>query len=112
MKKSLEKRFGCVAFAAQIVGDKWTPLIIKNLCEGRSRFSEMQIENGINPRTLSAKLDFLEETGILTKEIFPGKPPKVEYSLTQKGEDLIPILKSMASWGDKYFSADIASETV
>lgn len=104
--KKVEKRFGCVAFAAQILGDKWTPLIIKNLCEGRSRFSEMQTENGINPRTLSAKLDFLEESGIVKKDVFPEKPPKVEYSLTEKGLDLIPILKSMAAWGDKYNLVD------
>jgi DNA-binding HxlR family transcriptional regulator len=102
MKKVVEKRFGCVAFAAQILGDKWTPLIIKNLCEGRCRFSEMQQLNKINPRTLSAKLDFLEESQIITKIIHPEVPVRVEYSLTQKGQDLIPILRSMAAWGDKY----------
>lgn len=106
MKKVVEKRIGCVAFAAQILGDKWTPLIIKNLCEGRSRFSEMQSENGINPRTLSAKLDFLEVSGILKKAIYPEKPPRVEYSLTAKGVDLVPILKSMAAWGDKYSATE------
>jgi len=109
MKKSVEKRFGCVAFAAQILGDKWTPLIIKNLCEGHARFSEMQAINRINPRTLSAKLDFLEQAGIITKTIYPEVPARVEYSLTVKGKDLIPILRSMAAWGDKYFSAENSS---
>ncbi len=102
MKKPVEKRVGCVAFAAQIFGDKWTPLIIKNVYEGQCRFSEMQLLNQINPRTLSARLDFLEKSGIITKEIFSEAPPRVEYSLTAKGQDLIPILKSMAAWGDKY----------
>ncbi len=102
MKKEVEKRFGCVAFAAKILGDKWTPLIIKNLWEGNCRFSKMQSENGINPRTLSAKLDFLEKSEIIKKVVYPEMPPRVEYSLTEKGQDLIPILRSMAAWGDKY----------
>jgi len=104
MKRIVEKRFGCVAFAAKILGDKWTPLIIKNVCEGHTRFSEMQTLNRINPRTLSAKLDLLEESEIITKTIFPGSVTRVDYALTEKGEDLIPILRSMAAWGNKYSS--------
>lgn len=102
MKRVVEKRIGCVAFAAKILGDKWTPLIIKNLCEGHSRFSSMQLQNKINPRTLSAKLDMLEQTEIISKVIYSEVPPRVEYTLTEKGRDLIPILRNMAAWGDKY----------
>jgi DNA-binding HxlR family transcriptional regulator len=104
MKQVLEKRIGCVALAAKVLGDKWTPLIIKNLCEGVTRFSTMQLQNQINPRTLSAKLDTLEHAGIITKVIYSEVPPRVEYSLTEKGSDLIPILRSMAAWGNKYHS--------
>jgi DNA-binding HxlR family transcriptional regulator len=57
---------------------------------------------GISPRTLSQRLDELEQNKIITKECFAEVPPRVEYTLTQKGKDLIPILKSMAAWGGKY----------
>jgi len=103
MKKIIvEKRMGCVAFAATIMGDKWNPLIIRILCNGSSRFSLLQGEMGINPRTLSARLDFLEHHRIIERTLHSEVPPRVEYSLTPKGQDLIPILKSMARWGDKY----------
>lgn len=98
----IEKSPGCIAFAAKILGDKWNPLIIKNLCEKKKRFSELQRLLKINPRTLSARLDFLEKASILTRTVYPEVPPKVEYAVTQKGQDLVPVFNSMAAWGDKY----------
>lgn len=102
MHKKIEKKPGCVAFAAKILGDTWTILIIQNLCDGCLRFGELQNVVGVNPRTLSARLDFLEESGIIIRKIYSEVPVKVEYSLTTKGKDLIPILKKMADWGGKY----------
>lgn len=99
---SIEKRTGCVAFAAQVIGDKWNPLILRFLCDGPSRFSQLQLAITVNPRTLSARLDLLERHNIITRTIHSEVPPRVEYTLTEKGQDLIPILKSMAKWGDKY----------
>ncbi len=100
----VEPRSGCVAFASKILGDKWTPLMIRNLCDGPLRFSTIQNRLNINPRTLSAKLVFLEEAGVISKISYAEVPPRVEYSLTTKGADLIPILNQMADWGDKYAS--------
>jgi DNA-binding HxlR family transcriptional regulator len=95
----------CVARTTQIIGDKWTPLLITALSGGTLRFCELQnLAGGLNPRTLSARLDNLEAEKIITKETFSSVPPKVEYTLTQKGNDLIPVLKSMAEWGEKYIS--------
>jgi DNA-binding HxlR family transcriptional regulator len=101
-KKIIEKRFGCVAFAAKILGDKWTPLLIQNLYQEDGRFSSIQQTVKINPRTLSSRLDFLESVGIVARTVHTDSPPRVEYTLTNKGKDLIPILKKMAEWGDRY----------
>jgi DNA-binding HxlR family transcriptional regulator len=101
----IEKHPGCVTAALNILGNKWTALIVMQLAEGPSRFSILERAlPGISPRTLSQRLDDLEQKKIITKKIFATVPPKVEYKLTKKGEDLIAILKSMANWGDKYSS--------
>lgn len=93
----------CVATAAAIVGSKWTPQLIYALANGVERFCELQKEaGGINPRTLSARLDELEQTGIVRKNTFAEVPPRVEYILTEKGRDLLPILECMVEWGEKY----------
>ena len=99
----IENRPGCVAAALAILGNKWTALIVKELSEGCARFSALeQALGGISPRTLSQRLDEMQHCGLITKKSFAEVPPRVEYTLTAKGRDLLPILKSMAAWGDKY----------
>ncbi len=103
-KKSLEPKVGCIASAMEIVGNKWTALIIRDLFEGSKRFGELEISVGnINPRTLSQRLDDLENHGIITKKSYSEVPPRVEYTLTRKGRDLLPIIEQMATWGTKYY---------
>jgi DNA-binding HxlR family transcriptional regulator len=105
-KKRLEKKDGCIATAMEIIGSKWTALILRDLHEGPKRFGELERSlEGISPRTLSQRLDDLEQCHILTKEVFNEVPPRTEYTLTQKGRDLVPVLQQMASWGDKYYEA-------
>lgn len=100
---TLEPRLGCIAAALRIIGQKWTALIIRDLCEGPKRFGELERSvTGINPRTLSQRLEALERYGIITKKTFAEVPPRTEYTLTDKGKDVIPILRQMAAWGDKY----------
>jgi DNA-binding HxlR family transcriptional regulator len=73
------------------------------LSQGCARFSHLEKSvEGINPRILSQRLDYLEQKGIIIKKNFAEVPPRIEYTLTQKGKDLSPILKSMAAWGYKY----------
>jgi DNA-binding HxlR family transcriptional regulator len=91
--------------ALQIIGDKWSGLIIHQLREGPRRFGELEQELHIGPRTLSQRLDSLEERLIISKRVYAEAPPRVEYTLTEKGRDLLPILQSMASWSEKYIAA-------
>jgi DNA-binding HxlR family transcriptional regulator len=100
---NIEKRPGCVAAALAILGNKWTALIVKELAEGCARFSTLEHAlKGISPRTLSQRLDEMERCKLITKKSFAEVPPRVEYTLTQKGKDLLPILRSMGEWGEKY----------
>jgi DNA-binding HxlR family transcriptional regulator len=103
---SLEPKIGCIASAMEIIGNKWTALILRDLASGSSRFCNLEKSVGkINPRTLSQRLDDLEAHGIITKQTFAEVPPRTEYTLTAKGRDLIPVLEAMAIWGDKYYDA-------
>ena len=101
----LEQKTGCIASAMAIIGSKWTALILRDLFSGPKRFCELEESVGnINPRTLSQRLDDLERHGIISRRSFAEVPPRTEYTLTKKGEDLLPILKQMAAWGKKYTS--------
>jgi DNA-binding HxlR family transcriptional regulator len=102
----LEPKAGCIASAMEIIGSKWTALILRDLSSGPKRFSELEKSvGGVNPRTLSQRLDDLERHAIITKQSFAEVPPRIEYALTPKGDDLVPVLKEMSAWGDKYYNA-------
>jgi DNA-binding HxlR family transcriptional regulator len=106
VKSKLEPKVGCIASAMEIIGNKWTALILRDLFSGPKRFCELEKSVGnINPRTLSQRLDDLEAHGIISKKRFAEVPPRIEYSLTKKGHDLQPVLHQMANWGTKYYDA-------
>jgi DNA-binding HxlR family transcriptional regulator len=99
----LESKDGCIASAMGVIGNKWTALILRDLFGGPKRFCELEKSvGGVNPRTLSQRLTILEENGIIKKATFNEVPPRSEYTLTQKGEDLLPVLQKMSDWGAKY----------
>lgn len=103
--RPLEPRVGCIASASKIIGNKWTALILRDLAEGQNRFCQLQSSVGqINPRTLSQRLDELEDCGIISRKQFGRTSSRTEYRLTTKGKDLLPILRQMAVWGTKYYS--------
>lgn len=105
LAKPLEPNIGCIASAMEIIGNKWTALILRDLCGGSKRFCELEKSVGnINPRTLSQRLDDLEDQGIITKKTYAEVPPRTEYTLTRKGLDLQPVLEQMATWGTKYYT--------
>src|SRR5258708_13272750 len=87
-----------VCRTADVVCGKWTLLLVRDLAEGRTRFCELERSlAGISPRTLSLRLRALEEEGIVERHTYPEVPPRVEYSLTDKGQALLPILEAMPS---------------
>lgn len=100
---------GCVKAATKILGDKWTPQLLRFFVnEDAVRFCQIQdLVEGINPRTLSARLDSLEKEGIIEK-IFPAEKSRCEYRLTQKGKELTPILRDMQAWSDRYAATQLA----
>lgn len=108
----LEPTVGCIASAMEVIGSKWTALILRDLAAGPLRFSELEKSVGsINPRTLSQRLDALESQGIVSRETCNDSPSRLEYCLTGKGRDLIPVLEQMAAWGTKYHGRDTAATT-
>jgi DNA-binding HxlR family transcriptional regulator len=92
-----------VCATADIVCGKWTLLVIRDLAEGPARFCELERSlEGISPRTLSLRLRALEEHGIVERRTYPEVPPRVEYSLTPKGEALAPLIEDMRRFGREH----------
>src|SRR6476620_6931708 len=89
-----------VAASAEIIGAKWTALLVHDLSEGPRRFSQLERScSGISPRTLAERLRALEHEGIVVRRSYPESPPRVEYELTDKGESLLPIIAEMRRFG-------------
>ncbi|MCB9994356.1 MAG: helix-turn-helix transcriptional regulator [Hyphomicrobiaceae bacterium] len=90
-----------VARTADIISGKWTTLIIRDLLSGTKRYSQLQKSlAGISPRMLAERLNMLAEHGIVSKTIYPTVPPKTEYSLTDRGLALGPMIEAMAVFGE------------
>lgn len=84
----------------EVIGGKWTVQILRDLFDGTRRFGQLQQSlGGVSPKMLIARLRELEERGLVTRTLFPEIPPRVEYSLTDDGKTLKPIVESMAEWG-------------
>ena len=107
--KTATKHIGCVKAATEILGDKWTPQLLRCLAnETTVRFCQLQdLTAGINPRTLSARLDSLEDHGIIAKTQTPTTS-RCEYRLTAKGKALLPILQQMEQWSTRYSNPSIS----
>lgn len=93
-----------VESAARIIGQKWTLQIVHRLMDCRcKRFCELQEElGGVNPSTLSSRLKMLEDQGLVDRVQVSSIPPHVEYSLTDKGSELAPVLNEIAKWGNRW----------
>lgn len=92
-----------VEMTLQLIGDKWKVLIIRDLLTGTKRFNElMRSVSGITQKVLTSHLRAMEQAGLVTRKIYPQVPPKVEYTLTDTGYSLKPILDSMVAWGTDY----------
>ncbi len=92
-----------VALTVALIGSKWKLLIIRNLLRRPWRFNELHRDlDGVSQKVLTSSLRELEADGLVHREVFPEVPPRVEYSLTDLGRTLEPVLKSMEEWGKRY----------
>ncbi len=102
--KSKEELPKCpVATTVSLIGGKWKLLILRNLLARPWRFNELQKSlEGISQKVLTESLRSMEADGIITRTIYPEVPPRVEYALSELGETMRPIIKSMEEWGMGY----------
>ena len=92
-----------VEITLQLIGDKWKVLIIRDLLEGTKRFNElMRSVEAITQKVLTSHLRAMEAAGLVNRKVYPEVPPKVEYSLTETGLSLKPVLDAMVAWGTDY----------
>ena len=103
MKKKDELPECPVAITVSLIGSKWKLLILRNLLSRPWRFNELQKSlEGISQKVLTDSLRSLEKDGIITRTVFPEVPPRVEYALSELGENMRPILKAMETFGQDY----------
>ena len=100
----MEKKDNCpVAATIELIGGKYKALILWHLAEKKLRFSELRkVIRNATPKMLTQQLRELEADNLIHREVFPVIPPKVEYSLTETGQSLMPILAAMRDWGAGY----------
>ena len=92
----------CTSLTMGIIGGKWKTVILYHLMDGTKRYNELRKDMPtVTERTLSLQLKKLEEDGVVSRKVYTKKPPlRVEYQLTDLGKSLIPIVQSIADWGD------------
>ena len=93
-----------VARALDIVGERWSVLILRDLfLQGARKFQDFESSlTGISPNTLSARLKRLEDGGIVERRFYAEHPPRAEYVLTAKGRELGPVMKALRAWGERH----------
>ncbi|MEC9435144.1 MAG: helix-turn-helix domain-containing protein [Pseudomonadota bacterium] len=96
-----------VARAAELLGDPWTLLILRELFLGARRFDDFQRQTGGSPHLLSQRLKRLEADGVVRRRRYSLRPPRDEYRLTEKGRDLWPVVAALKGWGDRWLADDV-----
>lgn len=103
MNELIQDQPTCIQATLRILGDKWTGLILQQLSDGPLTFSKLEISlEHISPRTLSQRLDKLENEKIIEKRMYCEHPPRFKYVLSSKGAELQEVLAKMAEWGAKH----------
>ena len=97
-----------IAGTLEIIGDRWTILILRDAFRGVRRFDEIQHDLGIARNVLTDRLNKLVDAGVLEKRMYQDRPARYEYRLTAKGVDLSPALVALMRWGDKHLAGDHA----
>jgi DNA-binding HxlR family transcriptional regulator len=98
-----------IAEAAKLLGDKWTLIVLRDLAKGSCRFKELEHSGeGISPSILTARLRELEERGLVNRKSYAEIPPRVEYTLTPKGQDAGPVVEALRAYGEKWLTCERA----
>jgi len=107
VKRSSVGHFSCsIARSLDVVGEWWTPLILRDIFAGKRRFEEIQADLGIARNILSDRLSTLVERGLLERRRYQESPERFEYRLTEMGVDFFPVLVAMTKWGDRWLAGD------
>lgn len=104
LSRTYEGQVCSVARTLELIGERWTVLILREVFRGNRRFDQMQGALGIARNVLTARLEHLQEAGILERRRYQERPARYEYMLTEKGIDLWPVLMQMLIWGDKHLA--------
>jgi DNA-binding HxlR family transcriptional regulator len=99
-----DTRSGCpIATTLDIVGDRWTLVVLRDLLTGKSRFNQfLGSPERITTNVLTDRLDMMERAGLVTKAPYQDRPKRMEYSLTRKGESLLPVMQEMCRWANAH----------
>jgi DNA-binding HxlR family transcriptional regulator len=106
LKHTYDGQHCSIAGTLEIVGERWTLLILRDAFLGVHRFEDLQRRNGVARNVLAARLQRLVDEGLLRRERYSDRPPRDEYRLTEKGVDLWPVIVSLLQWGDKHVNPD------
>lgn len=102
--------FHCsLARSLEVVGDWWTPLIVRDLAVGLNRFDELVEDLGISRNLLAKRLADLEENGVVQRRQYQDRPPRSKYALTEAGWELVPVLMALTAWGDRWSPSAVGS---
>jgi DNA-binding HxlR family transcriptional regulator len=93
-----------IARSLDVVGERWTPLVLRDLFAGMSRFEDIRRDLGIASNVLADRLDNLERHGVVERRRYQTRPERYEYRLTAMGLDLYPVIATLLAWGDKWLS--------
>jgi DNA-binding HxlR family transcriptional regulator len=91
-----------LARALELVGDWWSPLILRDLSLGPRRFEELAENLGLSRNLLTSRLNHLVESGVVTRTAYVARPPRYDYDLSESGHDLAPVLMALTAWGDRW----------
>lgn len=101
-----------IARLMELLGDPWTPLLVRDAFHGLRRFDDFQASLGIARNTLTDRLRRLVEAGVMEARMYQDSPPRQEYVLTQMGRELFPVLATMVAWGDRWLDGGEGAPTV
>jgi DNA-binding HxlR family transcriptional regulator len=96
-----------IARTLDVIGEPWSPLILRDVYVGIRRFEQIQADLGISRKVLAERLNWLVESGVLERRQYESRPPRDEYVLTVQGTELVDLLMVMVAWGDKWADAGV-----